>query len=159
MFHVLIQSSHSGYSWCTHFRHELCTFSDDSAKFVFPTADKKEYVHLESRRNRFLTKVIVHEEILFGTFIVIGFWDCANALKKTVVAGFDVDLYLAIRIPDGKETWNDYFPRKMLSTKLNCIHLKNKPWLLFWRLGDLIIISMGLPLHLVRFTYIFGAIF
>ena len=43
----------------------------------------------------------------------------------TTIAGFYGDLCLAIRIPDGKEASNYYFPRKLLSTKLNCMLLKN----------------------------------
>lgn len=50
----------------------------------------------------------------------------------TTIAGFYGDLCLAIRIPDGKEASNYYFPRKLLSTKLNCMLLKNKPLVLTW---------------------------
>ena len=48
----------------------------------------------------------------------------------TTIAGFYGDLCLAITIPDGKKASNYYFPRKVQSTKLNCMHLKNKPLVL-----------------------------
>lgn len=48
----------------------------------------------------------------------------------TTIAGFYGNLCLAIRILDGKEASNYYFLRKVLSTKLNYMHLKNKPLVL-----------------------------
>lgn len=77
----------------------------------------------------------------------------------TTIAGFYGNLCLAIISPDGKEASNSYFPRKVLSTKLNCVHLKKKPLVLSRERGDLIITSKGLPLHLVLFPYHFGAVF
>lgn len=97
-------------SWCINFKQSFVPSMLTQCQIFFFNRRQKDCRHVESGRNRFPTKVFLFAmRIIFRSFTVIGFWICTNTLKGTIINSFYENLYLAIKIPDGKEASNAHF--------------------------------------------------